>query len=41
MSDIKVKYVFDTKSFKKYLSKKQHNLDYKLEQIKPFRANKN
>ena len=40
MSDIKVKYVFDTKSFKKYLSKKQHNLDYKLEQIKPFRANK-
>ena len=40
MNSTKVKYVFDLKSLKKNLSKKQHNLDYKLEQLKPFRVNK-
>lgn len=40
MNITKVKYVFDLKSLKKNLSKKQHNLDYKHEQLKPFRVNK-
>ncbi len=40
MSKIKVKYAFDLKSLKKSLSKKQHNLYYKLDELKPFRTNK-
>ena len=40
MNSRKVNYVFDLKSLKKKLSKKQHNLDYKLDQLKPFRVNK-
>ena len=40
MTSSKVKYVFDLTSLKKNLSRKQHNLDYKIEQLKPFRVNK-
>ena len=40
MSKIKVKYAFDLKSLKKSLSKKQHNLYYKLDELKPFQTNK-
>lgn len=40
MTSSKVKYVYDLASLKKNLSKKQHNLDYKIEQLKPFRVNK-
>ena len=40
MSKTKIKYAFDLKSLKKNLSKKKHNLVYKLEELKPFRINK-
>ena len=40
MSKTKIKYAFDLKSLKKSLSKKKHNLSYKLVKLKPFRINK-